>query len=279
MVFQHYALFPHMTVEQNVAFGLTRAGTPSRERRRRRVAEALAPSDLVGFERRLVTELSGGQQQRVALARALGARAARPAARRAALQPRPDASGEDAPRAQSGSSGRVGITTLFVTHEQEEAFDIGDRVAVLNVGRIEQVGTPEKLYDAPARGSSRRSSGGRAFSRERGRRSRVPSALPAGASWRAVAPEGILPGAPADLVVRPEGLAFSAPGNPEALAGRVMGRRFAGTSRLFRNRPGRRRVGRSDRGAPRRLCRATGSSSPRRPRGRCRGRSRGRRHA
>jgi ABC-type Fe3+/spermidine/putrescine transport system ATPase subunit len=113
-----------------------------------RVAEVLGLTGLAGFEPRRVTELSGGQQQRVAVARAL-APPPRAAARRAAVEPRPDAAREDA----AGAAPRIrniGITTLFVTHEQEEAFELGDRVAVLCDGRLEQVGTPEVLFDSPA---------------------------------------------------------------------------------------------------------------------------------
>src|SRR6266568_3065370 len=120
MVFQHYALFPHLDVGENVAFGLPGRGTSDLK-----VAEVLALVGLAGFERRRVQELSGGQQQRVALARAL------------APEPR-------------ALIKRVGITTLFVTHEQEEAFDLGDRVAVLHAGRLEQLATADELYEHPA---------------------------------------------------------------------------------------------------------------------------------
>jgi len=150
MVFQHYALFPHLDVGENVAFGL-------RERRRqggrvaveRQVAAVLALVDLAGFERRRVQELSGGQQQRVALARAL---APEP---RVLLLDEPLSNLDPALRERTRRElrqliKRVGITTLFVTHEQEEAFDLGDRVAVLAAGRLEQVGAPEDLYERPA---------------------------------------------------------------------------------------------------------------------------------
>src|SRR3989441_1016854 len=150
MVFQHYALFPHLDVGENVAFGL-------RERRRqggrvaveRQVAAVLALVDLAGFERRRVQELSGGQQQRVALARA---RAPEPPV---LLLDEPLAKLDPALRERTRRElrqliKRVGITTLFVTHEQEEAFDLGDRVAVLAAGRLDQVGTPDDLYERPA---------------------------------------------------------------------------------------------------------------------------------
>ena len=143
MVFQHYALFPHLDVGENVGFGL--AKTADREAK---IAAALALVDLAGFERRKVHELSGGQQQRVALARAL---APEP---RVLLLDEPLSNLDPTLRERTRGElrqliKRVGITTVFVTHEQEEAFDLGDRVAVLNAGRVEQVGTPEELYERP----------------------------------------------------------------------------------------------------------------------------------
>jgi ABC-type Fe3+/spermidine/putrescine transport system ATPase subunit len=148
MVFQHYALFPHLTVGGNVAFGLE-GRRLDREQVRSRVAAALALVDLPGFERRRVGEISGGQQQRVALARAL---APEP---RVLLLDEPLSNLDPALRERTRRElrraiRRVGITTLLVTHEQEEAFHLGDRVAVLEGGVLHQVGTPEDLYDRPA---------------------------------------------------------------------------------------------------------------------------------
>ena len=144
MVFQHYALFPHLDVGDNVAFGLS--ASPDRAAK---VSSALGLVDLAGFERRKVHELSGGQQQRVALARAL---APEP---RVLLLAEPLSNLDPALRERTRRElrqviKRVGITTVFVTHEQEEAFDLGDRIAVLNNGRLEQTGTPEELYERPA---------------------------------------------------------------------------------------------------------------------------------
>ena len=146
MVFQHYALFPHLDVGQNVAFGL--AGTPVAQAAAR-ISETLKLVDLAGFERRKVQELSGGQQQRVALARAL---APEP---RVLLLDEPLSNLDPTLRERTRRElrqviGRVGITTVFVTHEQEEAFDLGDRIAVLNAGRLEQTGSPDELYERPA---------------------------------------------------------------------------------------------------------------------------------
>ena len=144
MVFQHYALFPHLDVGENVGFGLLKSADYSS-----RIAAALGLVDLAGFERRKVHELSGGQQQRVALARAL---APEP---RVLLLDEPLSNLDPSLRERTRRElrqliKRVGITTVFVTHEQEEAFDLGDRVAVLNAGTLEQTGSPEELYERPA---------------------------------------------------------------------------------------------------------------------------------
>ena len=144
MVFQHYALFPHLDVGENVGFGLPKSADQAAK-----IAAALTLVDLAGFERRKVHELSGGQQQRVALARAL---APEP---RVLLLDEPLSNLDPALRERTRHElreviKRVGITTVFVTHEQEEAFDLGDRVAVLNNGHLEQTGAPDDLYEHPA---------------------------------------------------------------------------------------------------------------------------------
>src|SRR2546427_323696 len=144
MVFQHYALFPHLDVGENVAFGLPRRGTSDPK-----VAEVLALVGLAGFERRRVQELSGGQQQRVALARAL---APEP---RVLLLDEPLSNLDPSLRERTRRElraliKRVGITTMFVTHEQEEAFDLGDRVAGLHAGRLEQRRHAARVSEQPA---------------------------------------------------------------------------------------------------------------------------------
>jgi len=146
MVFQHYALFPHLDVGANVAFGLQ--GRGERKATEETIRNALALVDLSGFERRRVHELSGGQQQRVALARALAP------APRVLLLDEPLSNLDPSLRERTRRElrevvKRVGITAVFVTHEQEEAFDLGDRIAVINGGRLEQVGTAEDLYERP----------------------------------------------------------------------------------------------------------------------------------
>ncbi|HUH06560.1 MAG TPA: ABC transporter ATP-binding protein [Egibacteraceae bacterium] len=144
MVFQDWALFPHMTVGRNVGFGLTPA-----ERRSGRVEEALALVELTGLADRMPAGLSGGQQQRVALARAL---ATRPAVM---LLDEPFSNLDAGLRTQIRSEvhrllQRLQITTVFVTHDQEEAFVVGDEVAVMERGAIVQQAAPAELYDAPA---------------------------------------------------------------------------------------------------------------------------------
>jgi spermidine/putrescine transport system ATP-binding protein len=146
-VFQNYALFPHLNVFDNIAFGLRRAKRPKDEVRQR-VARALELVQLSGYERRKSSELSGGQQQRVALARALVLNpavllldeplGALDAKLRKALQVELKALQQE-----------VGITFLYVTHDQEEALTMSDRLAVMNAGRVEQVGAPRDLYEDP----------------------------------------------------------------------------------------------------------------------------------
>lgn len=148
MVFQSYALWPHMSVARNVAFGLEERHLP-RDEIVRRVDEALELVELKHLRDRKPSQLSGGQQQRVALARTI---AVRP---KVLLLDEPLSNLDAKMRVQVRSElrelqSRLGITTIFVTHDQEEANSICDRVAVFNDGAIQQVGTPIELYDRPA---------------------------------------------------------------------------------------------------------------------------------
>ncbi|WP_405766614.1 ABC transporter ATP-binding protein [Actinacidiphila glaucinigra] len=147
-VFQDYALFPHMTVEQNVAYGLKVRRVPKAERIERARA-ALASVRLEGFGARRPAQLSGGQRQRVALARALVGRP------RVLLLDEPLGALDLKLREQmqvelKAIQREVGITFVFVTHDQEEALTLSDRIAVYHQGRIEQVGTPAEVYERPA---------------------------------------------------------------------------------------------------------------------------------
>ena len=148
MVFQSYALFPHMTVRRNVEFGL-RCRHLAEAEVRRRAAEALELVGLGSFEGRYPRQLSGGQQQRVALARVLVLRP------KLLLFDEPLSNLDAKLRVQMRQEIRrlqkeVGITALFVTHDQDEASSIADRIAVMNAGRIEQAGTPAEVYNEPA---------------------------------------------------------------------------------------------------------------------------------
>ena len=156
MIFQSYAVWPHMTVRQNVAYGLKMKSMPAAERDARTDA-MLKATKLFGEAERYPSELSGGQQQRVALARALA--------------PNPDILLLDEPLSNLDANLRGDMrfeirrlhdefhnTSIYVTHDQVEAMTMADRIVVMNAGRIEQIGTPEDVYDRPTRASSRASS-------------------------------------------------------------------------------------------------------------------------
>jgi putative spermidine/putrescine transport system ATP-binding protein len=148
MVFQAYALFPHRTVAENVAFGLRMRGLPKAVIAAR-VAEALARVELSGLEERKPGQLSGGQQQRVALARALVIRPP------VLLCDEPLGALDRKLRQQmqfelKQLQKELGVTLVFVTHDQEEALAMSDRIAVMNAGRIEQIGAPAEIYDRPS---------------------------------------------------------------------------------------------------------------------------------
>jgi spermidine/putrescine transport system ATP-binding protein len=147
-VFQHYALFPHMSVRENVGYGLRMKRVPPAEREER-VSRALAMVQLDDFGARAPRQLSGGQQQRVALARALINRP------RVLLLDEPLGALDLKLRKEmqlelKHLQTRLGITFLYVTHDQEEALTMSDRIVLMRQGRIEQIGTPRDLYDRPA---------------------------------------------------------------------------------------------------------------------------------
>jgi len=211
MVFQSYALFPHMTVFENVAFGLRRKKAP-KEEINRRVGEMLEIVDLGGRGERRPRELSGGQQQRVALARALVNRP------RALLLDEPlgalDLKLRQAMQVELKRIQReVGITFVYVTHDQGEALTMSDRIAVMNDGAIEHLGTPREIYEHPKTrfvagfiGTSNLLTG------------RVARA-DAGQAVIDVSPEeriivpvhdpGVVPGSPLELTIRPEKIQLS----------------------------------------------------------------------
>ena len=224
-VFQNYALFPHMNVCENVAFGLERRHL-SREQIESRAARALAMVRMSGLELRQPSELSGGQQQRVALARAL------------VLEPRvllldePLAALDLKLRKEmqlelKDLQRRLGISFIYVTHDQEEALAMSDRIAVMNAGHIEQLGRAEEIYERPSTefvaafiGVSNIMEGrvelvyeGRAIIDLGGSRIQM-NAVGANAV-------GLKPGQPIRLLVRPEKIRISAETSEQALAARI----------------------------------------------------------
>jgi ABC-type Fe3+/spermidine/putrescine transport system ATPase subunit len=223
MVFQHYALFPHLDVAQNVGYGLA-AERLTRPQLAERVHEALALVDLKGLEQRPVTALSGGQQQRVALARAL---APRPAV---LLLDEPLSNLDPSLRERTRHElreliSRIGITTILVTHEQEEAFALADRIALLMAGGLVQIGTPESLYGRPASVEVTRFVG-RATAVD----GTVVGAAAEGVRVRALGTEFMATGTDGLsgtvlLMLRPEALTVA---GDDGVAGTVRERRFAG---------------------------------------------------
>ena len=169
-VFQDYALFPHMTVQQNVEYGLRVKKVPKAERRLK-ASEALAMVRLEGYGDRKPAQLSGGQRQRVALARAIVNTP------RALLLDEPLGALDLKLRQElqielKQIQQELGMTFIYVTHDQEEALTMSDRIAVFNQGKIEQIGTPAEMYEHPRRSSSPASSARRTSSSVTGARSR-----------------------------------------------------------------------------------------------------------
>jgi ABC-type Fe3+/spermidine/putrescine transport system ATPase subunit len=233
MVFQHYALFPHMTVGENVAFGLEARGVPKAERRER-AARALANVGLANASPRQVQSLSGGEQQRVALARALiiEPRVLLLDEPLSNLDPTLRRTTRDELRAMLH---RLGVTAVFVTHDQEDAFAVADRVALLERGRLLQVGRSEELYDRPAT---------RAVAEFIGRATLVPARLDGDRAVvtiggvarevRVADSNGVQRGGQAYAVLRPDALDMVAPPGPGDWPGRITERRFAGALLAYR---------------------------------------------
>ncbi len=234
MVFQHYALFPHMSVEQNVAFGLEARGV-ARKVRLERARTALAGVGLDGAGGRPVQSLSGGEQQRVAVARALVIEP------RALLLDEPLSNLDPVLRQSmrddlSALLRRANVPALLVTHDQEDAFAIADRVAVLGRGRILQTGTPAELYNNPTSLEVARFIGrgalvpctvndGRATVTIGGRALSLPVVAGATAYGMGRQPYAIL---------RPELLELTAEETRDAWPGVVLARRFAGSTIVYR---------------------------------------------
>jgi putative spermidine/putrescine transport system ATP-binding protein len=234
MVFQHYALFPHMSVANNVAFGLEARGV-NKTQRLDKAREALTAVGLKDAGERAIQSLSGGEQQRVALARAMviEPRALLLDEPLSNLDPTLRQTMRDDLRAMLR---RVGVPALFVTHDQEDAFAISDRIALLKLGKLLQVGTPEDLYHRPA---------SREVAAFIGRGAILPAVdrgETASVSIAGVTTE--IPVARADgasprledafVVLRPDTLKLASPDNSTGWKGRVLNRRFAGGAVMYR---------------------------------------------
>ena len=240
MVFQNYSLFPHMTVAQNVAFGLKMMRIADGEAARR-VRDMLALVQLPGYEDRFPNQLSGGQQQRVALARS--------------LVTNPSVLLLDEPLGALDKNLRetmqfelrriqrtLGITTILVTHDQEEAMTLSDRVVVMNRGHIVQSGTPQEVYDFPATrfvseflGTSNLFEGVLGASTGNGRRDFVMSAGSGTIRVAALDPSGVHAAGPALLAVRPEKVALAAgpEGGSNGVPVEVTGHVFRGSHHAY----------------------------------------------
>jgi putative spermidine/putrescine transport system ATP-binding protein len=225
MVFQNYALFPHMSVERNLAFGLEMRKV-ARAEIARRVEKVLELVQLSGLGQRYPRALSGGQQQRVALARALVIEP------KILLLDEPLANLDARLRDEMRSfirelQRRVGITTIYVTHDQAEAMTMSDQVAVMFAGRIAQVAAPETIYDRPA---------SRTVATFVGQANILSCTIAANGALRTAGgcvprPDGVAaqPGATVDILARPEAIGLVAAGDPAAhLIGKVTARYFHG---------------------------------------------------
>jgi putative spermidine/putrescine transport system ATP-binding protein len=230
MMFQSYALFPHMSVAANVAYGLKMRGLPKPDIARR-VAEVLALVKLSGLEDRRPRQLSGGQQQRVALARALVINP------KVLLLDEPFSALDKNLRASMQVELReiqrsLGVTTIFVTHDQSEALSLSDRIAIMSEGRIRQVGTPEEVYAKPCERFVASFVGDANVLRARLERIEGATATVALGAARIAVPvaplTGLAPPAPVDLFVRPEQMQLTEAGESCAASGAIVARVYQG---------------------------------------------------
>ncbi|MDZ5812027.1 ABC transporter ATP-binding protein [Halorubrum sp. AD140] len=229
IVFQNFALFPHLTVRENIAFGLSDA---DEETVRERVDELLELVEMTDHGEKTPDQLSGGQKQRVALARSLA--------------PEPEVLLLDEPFSNLDVRLRVemreevrrilkaaGVTAVSVTHDQEEALSISDRVAVMNDGRIEQVGRPETVFERPESKFVASFLGRASFLEGKLRDGKVETGI---GRFDAVALEGydtVYDGAPVDVLVRPDDLQAT-PASPDLADGVIVSRQYVGPSFVYR---------------------------------------------
>lgn len=224
IVFQSYALFPHMTAAENVAFGLEMRKV-SRAEKAERVRAALAMVGLAGYEDRHPRRMSGGQQQRVALARALVIKPS------VLLLDEPlsnlDAKLREEMQIELRQIQRtIGTTTILVTHDQNEAMSLSDRIVVMSQGRIEQIGTPQETYEKPSSAFVSQFLGKTNDFAAVIDRAVTPARLTAG-SWSAPAPAGL--SGPVTVSIRPERIGFGDAG----LSAKIVTRIFQGNHWLF----------------------------------------------
>lgn len=236
MVFQNYALFPHRTVAENVAFGLRMRGV-DKAAIATKVRDALAMVELIGLEDRRPGQLSGGQQQRVALARAIVIEP------RVLLCDEPLGALDKKLRQQmqfelKQLQKRLGVTLVFVTHDQEEALAMSDRIAVMNGGKVEQVGTPIEIYDRPATRFVADFIGDtNLFRGERVATATDPAlALGGGLTLKLPATHDTAPAGVLSVALRPEKIRLAAHGElaQPCAEGRVESTNFLGGSVLYR---------------------------------------------
>ncbi len=233
LVFQSYALFPHKTVFDNVAFGLKYRNVPKPEIARK-VSQALAMVRLPGSEKKLPSQLSGGQQQRIALARAIVFEP------QVLLLDEPlsalDANMREEMRVEIKKIQKeTGITAIFVTHDQEEALSMSDRIVVMNAGSAEQVGTPEEVYETPATAFVADFLGkANMLAGTVGKPGAAAAiTLAAGQAVNVASAARLAPGSKVTVVVRPQKLSTSAAAGGNKLSGRVVSTSYLGGSAIY----------------------------------------------
>ncbi|TPN13652.1 ABC transporter ATP-binding protein [Mesorhizobium sp. B2-3-3] len=234
LVFQSYALFPHKTVFDNVAFGLKYRNVPKPEIKRR-VGKALEMVRLPGSEKKLPSQLSGGQQQRIALARAIVFEP------QVLLLDEPlsalDANMREEMRVEIKKIQKeTGITAIFVTHDQEEALSMSDRIVVMNAGSSEQIGTPEEVYERPATafvadflGKANMLAGTVSVSGQ----GTATVVLATGQTINVACPRPLAQGGNVMVVVRPQKLSVGAAASANRLSGRVVSASYLGGSAIY----------------------------------------------